>query len=69
MFAALEHLTGAKGRLELVGASRGAPVFIDYAHKPDALAKALEALAARTCAAGWSWCSAPAAIATAASAR
>jgi UDP-N-acetylmuramoyl-L-alanyl-D-glutamate--2,6-diaminopimelate ligase len=44
VFAALEYLTGAKGRLELVGLSRGAPVFIDYAHKPDALAKALEAL-------------------------
>jgi UDP-N-acetylmuramoyl-L-alanyl-D-glutamate--2,6-diaminopimelate ligase len=44
VFPALEHLTGAKGRLELVGTSRGAPVFIDYAHKPDALAKALEAL-------------------------
>ena len=35
---------GAKGRLELVGASRGAPIFVDYAHKPDALAKALDAL-------------------------
>jgi UDP-N-acetylmuramoyl-L-alanyl-D-glutamate--2,6-diaminopimelate ligase len=44
VFAALEHLTGAKGRLELVGSSGGAPVFIDYAHKPDALAKALDAL-------------------------
>jgi UDP-N-acetylmuramoyl-L-alanyl-D-glutamate--2,6-diaminopimelate ligase len=44
VFAALEHLEGAKGRLELVGTSRGAPVFIDYAHKPDALAKALGAL-------------------------
>ena len=44
VFAALEHLTGAKGRLELVGASHGAPIFVDYAHKPDALAKALEAL-------------------------
>jgi UDP-N-acetylmuramoyl-L-alanyl-D-glutamate--2,6-diaminopimelate ligase len=44
VFAALEHLTGAKGRLELVGQSCGAPVFVDYAHKPDALAKALEAL-------------------------
>jgi UDP-N-acetylmuramoyl-L-alanyl-D-glutamate--2,6-diaminopimelate ligase len=43
-FAALEHLKGAKGRLELVGASRGAPIFVDYAHKPDALAKALDAL-------------------------
>ncbi len=44
VFAALEHLTGAKGRLERVGISRGAQIFVDYAHKPDALAKALEAL-------------------------
>jgi UDP-N-acetylmuramoyl-L-alanyl-D-glutamate--2,6-diaminopimelate ligase len=44
VFPALEHLTGAKGRLELVGANHGAPIFIDYAHKPDALAKALDAL-------------------------
>jgi UDP-N-acetylmuramoyl-L-alanyl-D-glutamate--2,6-diaminopimelate ligase len=44
VFAALEHLSGAKGRLELIGQSRGAPIFVDYAHKPDALAKALEAL-------------------------
>jgi UDP-N-acetylmuramoyl-L-alanyl-D-glutamate--2,6-diaminopimelate ligase len=44
VFPALERLTGAKGRLELVGASRGAPIFVDYAHKPDALAKALDAL-------------------------
>jgi len=43
-FAALEHLTGAKGRLELVGDRNGAPVFIDYAHKPDALKKALASL-------------------------
>jgi UDP-N-acetylmuramoyl-L-alanyl-D-glutamate--2,6-diaminopimelate ligase len=44
VFAALEGLQGAKGRLELVGTKDGAPVFVDYAHKPDALAKALEAL-------------------------
>jgi UDP-N-acetylmuramoyl-L-alanyl-D-glutamate--2,6-diaminopimelate ligase len=44
VFPALERLTGAKGRIELVGSSRGAPIFIDYAHKPDALAKALDAL-------------------------
>jgi UDP-N-acetylmuramoyl-L-alanyl-D-glutamate--2,6-diaminopimelate ligase len=43
-FGALEHLTGAKGRIERVGTNRGAPIFIDYAHKPDALAKALDAL-------------------------
>ena len=41
----LSGLKGARGRLELVGTSRsGAPVFVDYSHKPDALAKALEAL-------------------------
>jgi UDP-N-acetylmuramoyl-L-alanyl-D-glutamate--2,6-diaminopimelate ligase len=44
VFPALERLTGAKGRIELVGSSRGARIFIDYAHKPDALAKALDAL-------------------------
>jgi UDP-N-acetylmuramoyl-L-alanyl-D-glutamate--2,6-diaminopimelate ligase len=44
VFAALEHLEGAKGRLERVGEYRGAPIFVDYAHKPDALAKALQAL-------------------------
>jgi len=44
VFTALEHLTGAKGRLERVGANQGAQIFVDYAHKPDALAKALEAL-------------------------
>jgi UDP-N-acetylmuramoyl-L-alanyl-D-glutamate--2,6-diaminopimelate ligase len=43
-FAALAQLKGAKGRLELVGENNGAPIFVDYAHKPDALAKALEAL-------------------------
>jgi UDP-N-acetylmuramoyl-L-alanyl-D-glutamate--2,6-diaminopimelate ligase len=42
--AALAQLKGAKGRLELVGENNGAPIFVDYAHKPDALAKALEAL-------------------------
>jgi UDP-N-acetylmuramoyl-L-alanyl-D-glutamate--2,6-diaminopimelate ligase len=44
VFAGLEHLEGAKGRLELVGERNGAPIFVDYAHKPDALAKALQAL-------------------------
>jgi UDP-N-acetylmuramoyl-L-alanyl-D-glutamate--2,6-diaminopimelate ligase len=44
VFAALESLSGAKGRLELAGDRNGAPIFVDYAHKPDALAKALEAL-------------------------
>jgi UDP-N-acetylmuramoyl-L-alanyl-D-glutamate--2,6-diaminopimelate ligase len=44
VFAALAGLVGAKGRLELVGRKSGAPIFVDYAHKPDALAKALDAL-------------------------
>ena len=44
VFAALEGLEGAKGRLELVGQRNGAPIFVDYAHKPDALQKALRAL-------------------------
>lgn len=44
VFAALEQLEGAPGRLEFIGERNGAPVFVDYAHKPDALAKALEAL-------------------------
>src|SRR6201996_246973 len=43
-FAALEHFEGAKGRLERVGEHNGAAIFVDYAHKPDALAKALQAL-------------------------
>ena len=42
--ASLETLEGAKGRLERVGERNGAPIFVDYAHKPDALAKALQAL-------------------------
>ncbi len=44
VFHALEGLEGAKGRLELIGQGNGAPIFVDYAHKPDALAKALDAL-------------------------
>jgi len=44
VFGSLEKLIGAKGRLELAGSNNGAPIFIDYAHKPDALKKALEAL-------------------------
>lgn len=44
VFAALEKLRGAPGRLEFIGARAGAPVFVDYAHKPDALDKVLAAL-------------------------
>ncbi|MEO9612414.1 MAG: UDP-N-acetylmuramoyl-L-alanyl-D-glutamate--2,6-diaminopimelate ligase [Nitratireductor sp.] len=42
---ALEHLRGASGRLELVGQTgAGAPVYVDYAHKPEALENALSAV-------------------------
>lgn len=44
VFAALQALKGAPGRLELVGQCKGAPIFVDYAHKPDALEKALATL-------------------------
>jgi UDP-N-acetylmuramoyl-L-alanyl-D-glutamate--2,6-diaminopimelate ligase len=44
IFAALENLEGTPGRLELVGRRNNAPVFVDYAHKPDALEKTLGAL-------------------------
>ena len=44
VFEALQTLRGASGRLERAGERNGAPIFIDYAHKPDALSKALEAL-------------------------
>ena len=44
-FAAAETLKGAKGRLELAGyTAAGSPVFIDYAHTPDALETAILAL-------------------------
>ncbi|ESY40990.1 UDP-N-acetylmuramoyl-L-alanyl-D-glutamate--2,6-diaminopimelate ligase [Mesorhizobium sp. RSR380A] len=42
---ALEKLQGAPGRLDLVGATaNGAPVYVDYAHKPDALENVLAAV-------------------------
>ncbi|MHC1548439.1 UDP-N-acetylmuramoyl-L-alanyl-D-glutamate--2,6-diaminopimelate ligase [Phyllobacterium sp. K27] len=38
----LERLRGAPGRLDLVGATEeGAPAYVDYAHKPDALENVL----------------------------
>ncbi|MER8810013.1 UDP-N-acetylmuramoyl-L-alanyl-D-glutamate--2,6-diaminopimelate ligase [Mesorhizobium australicum] len=40
--AALQKLKGAPGRLDLVGTTAsGAPVYVDYAHKPDALENVL----------------------------
>jgi UDP-N-acetylmuramoyl-L-alanyl-D-glutamate--2,6-diaminopimelate ligase len=45
VMAALGQLEGAKGRLELIGHTAGhAPVYVDYAHKPDALRQVLLAL-------------------------
>jgi len=42
---ALENLNGASGRLELIGHHKnGAPVYVDYAHKPDALENVLLSL-------------------------
>ncbi|KFB09690.1 UDP-N-acetylmuramoyl-L-alanyl-D-glutamate--2,6-diaminopimelate ligase [Nitratireductor basaltis] len=42
---ALEHLKGASGRLELVGtAANGAQVYVDYAHKPEALENVLKSV-------------------------
>lgn len=41
---ALETLEGAQGRIELIGEKNGAAIFVDYAHKPDALEKVLIAL-------------------------
>ncbi|MBV9827265.1 MAG: UDP-N-acetylmuramoyl-L-alanyl-D-glutamate--2,6-diaminopimelate ligase [Alphaproteobacteria bacterium] len=47
--AALARLTGVPGRLQYVGHTRaGAPVFVDYAHTPDALATVLTALRPHT---------------------
>ena len=64
-----ESLKGAKGRLELVArASSGAPVFVDYAHKPDALDNALHRSGPMS-PDGWPSSSAAAATATGASAR
>ncbi|WP_185985035.1 UDP-N-acetylmuramoyl-L-alanyl-D-glutamate--2,6-diaminopimelate ligase [Aureimonas mangrovi] len=40
--AALEHLEGAPGRLDLAATTaEGAPIFVDYAHKPEALENVL----------------------------
>ena len=44
VLTALATLEGAPGRLQLVGRRGTAPVFVDYAHKPDALDKVLTTL-------------------------
>jgi UDP-N-acetylmuramoyl-L-alanyl-D-glutamate--2,6-diaminopimelate ligase len=45
VFAVLPRLTGVRGRMQMAGRrANGAPVFVDYAHTPDALETALKAL-------------------------
>ncbi len=44
--AGLNQLTAIPGRLERVSSARGPLVLVDYAHKPDALAKVLQTLQA-----------------------
>ncbi|MEM8699382.1 MAG: UDP-N-acetylmuramoyl-L-alanyl-D-glutamate--2,6-diaminopimelate ligase [Pseudomonadota bacterium] len=45
VFAALPRLTGVKGRMEhVVTRANGAPIYVDYAHTPDALISALSAI-------------------------
>ncbi len=42
---ALERLKGAPGRLDLVGTTEeGCPIYVDYAHKPDAMENVLKAV-------------------------
>jgi UDP-N-acetylmuramoyl-L-alanyl-D-glutamate--2,6-diaminopimelate ligase len=42
--SALAALRGVPGRLELAGEAKGGLVFVDYSHKPEALANAISAL-------------------------
>ena len=45
VLSTLENIKGASGRLELIGQTgQGAPVYVDYAHKPEALENVLQAL-------------------------
>ena len=45
VFASLETRKGAPGRMELVAfAALGAPIYVDYAHTPDAMQTVLDAL-------------------------
>jgi len=49
VFAALEKLEGAPGRLQRVGAgAKGGEAYVDYAHTPDGLETVLEALRPHT---------------------
>ena len=43
VLAAIENLKGVPGRLEIIGERNGGLAVVDYAHKPEALAAALDA--------------------------
>lgn len=54
--ACLPHLTNPKGRLERVGKKdNGAAIYVDYAHTPDALERALQALRSHVVGQGQLW--------------
>lgn len=48
VLAALPRLEGVRGRLERVGSYKGGAVYVDYAHKPDALEQVLRAVRPHT---------------------
>jgi UDP-N-acetylmuramoyl-L-alanyl-D-glutamate--2,6-diaminopimelate ligase len=48
ILAALPRLQGVRGRMEWVGNYRGGGVYVDYAHKPDAMENVLQALRPHT---------------------
>ena len=49
VFRALASLEGVPGRLQLAGrTAKAAPIFVDYAHTPDAIANVLDALRPHT---------------------
>jgi UDP-N-acetylmuramoyl-L-alanyl-D-glutamate--2,6-diaminopimelate ligase len=48
LIALVPQLQGVRGRLEYVGEKNGGHVYVDYAHKPDALENVLQALRPHT---------------------
>ena len=56
LFAAAGDLTPVPGRMQVLGDTRGPSVVIDYAHTPDALENALEALRLHLPDHGRLWC-------------
>lgn len=56
LFAAAAELAPVPGRMQVLGDARGPTVVIDYAHTPDALENALQALRAHLPDQGRLWC-------------